>query len=202
MGCLEAAVVVYLRRIHYPDNPLALFPMKTWSMEDLLMEIVREAATVAMILAAAALAERGKTRIFAAFAFVFGVWDLAYYFWLKVLLGWPVSWTEWDILFLIPWAWLGPWLAPAAVAALLAIWGGGVVWSAGECRFGPYSAALFGGGCLLVLTAFLRPAFPLLSQGPEGLPSFRPGNFPWHLYFAGLALMAAGLLGTVRRDRC
>lgn len=199
MGCLEAVVVAYLRRIHYPDNPLAVFPMKAWSTEDLLVEIVREAATVAMILAAAALAERGRTRIFAAFAFIFGVWDLAYYFWLKVFLGWPVSWMEWDILFLIPWAWLGPWLAPAAVAAVLAVWGGRVVGSSGSCRFGPYPAALFGGGCLLVVAAFLQPAFPLLSQGPKGLSAFRPGNFLWPLFLPGLALLSAGLVGTVRR---
>jgi len=201
MGCLEAVVVVYLRRIHYPDTPLALFPMKAWSPEDLVVEIVREAATVAMILGAAALAERGRVRIFAAFAFVFGAWDLTYYLWLKILLGWPVSWAEWDILFLIPWAWLGPWITPALVSLVLVVWGGRVVACDRDCRFGVLPAVLFGGGCLLVLASFLQPAFPLLSQGPAGLPSFRPENFLWHIYLPGLALMATGLAGTVRRCR-
>jgi len=199
MGCLEAVVVIYLRRIHYADDPLSLFPMKAWSPEELAVEIVREVATVAMILGAAALAERGRVRIFAAFAFIFGIWDLAYYAWLKVLLGWPVSWSEWDILFLIPWAWLGPWITPALVSLVLVVWGGWVVVRDGDCRFGILSTSLFGGGCILILAAFLQPAYPLLSEGPAGLPSFRPGNFLWPLFLPGLALMAAGLAGTIRR---
>jgi hypothetical protein len=146
MGCLEAVVVVYLRRIHYPDDPLSLFPMKIWSLEDLMVEIVREVATVAMILGAAALAERGRVRIFAAFALVFGIWDLAYYAWLKVFLGWPVSWAEWDILFLIPWAWLGPWITPAMVSLVLVAWGGRVVAGERDCRFGVLSTSPYPGG--------------------------------------------------------
>ena len=83
MAYLEAAVVVYLRRLYYPENPLALFPLRVWSPADLFVELGREVSTVAMILAAAALAERGGMRVFAAFAFVFGVWDVFYYLWLK-----------------------------------------------------------------------------------------------------------------------
>jgi hypothetical protein len=200
MGFLEAVVVVYLRRIHYPDNPLTLFPMRIWSPEDLLVEMARELATVLMILAAAALAVTGKHRIFAAFSFIFGVWDIAYYLWLKLLLGWPADWLEWDILFLIPWAWLGPWIAPAAVAVILALWGGWVLWSGREYRFGRAAVLLFGSGGSLVLLSFLRPAWPLLSQGPEGLPGFRPGGFLWQVYLPGLASLAAGLLFSCRVD--
>ena len=124
MGLLEAAVVVYLRRIYYSDNLLSLFPLKIWERADLLLELAREGATLAMILAVALLAEADRGRRIAAFLFIFGVWDLFYYFWLKVTIRWPTHWLEWDILFLIPWAWLAPWLTPALVAVLFTIWGG------------------------------------------------------------------------------
>jgi hypothetical protein len=193
LGFLEAAVVVYLRRIYYPENPLALFPLRVLAPADLLVEMGREAATILMILAAAALAERGAARVFAAFAYLFGVWDLAYYFWLKVVLHWPVEWLEWDILLLIPWAWLGPWPAPALVALVLAIWGWRVLREEQDCLFRLGSFLLFAGGALLVLITFLQPAYPLLSGGPEALGSFRPGEFWWPVYGLGLLTMAAGL---------
>ncbi len=197
MAYLEAAVVVYLRRIHYHDDPLSLFPLRVWSSTDLLIELGREAATVVMILAAAALAERGGARIFAAFAYVFGVWDVFYYFWLKVLLGWPTAWLEWDILFLIPWVWLGPWPTPALVGIVLALWGGRVVAGGRPCRFSRGSGLAFGAGALLVLASFLEPASSLLPAGPSAAASFVPGRFLWLPWAAGLALMSAGLFATL-----
>jgi hypothetical protein len=193
MGFLEAAVVVYLRRIYYPENPLALFPLRVWAPADLLLEMGRETATLLMILAAAAVAERGAVRIFAAFAYLFGVWDVAYYIWLKVILHWPLEWLEWDILFLIPWTWLGPWPAPAMVALVLAFWGWRLLREERDWPLRPRNLFLFAAGALLVLTAFLQPAYPLLSGGPAALGSFRPGEFWWPVYGIGLAAMAAGL---------
>ena len=119
MALLESAVVVYIRRLYYPDNPLELFPLQFLNTYDPLLELSREAATVIMILTVALLAERSSlTRSFAAFVFVFGVWDLFYYYWLKVLIGWPRSWLAWDVLFLTPGVWLGPWICPAMIALL------------------------------------------------------------------------------------
>ena len=88
MALLEAVVVVYMRQLYYPENPLDLFPLQFLDAYDPLVELGREAATVVMILTVALLAEReSATRCFAAFVFVFGVWDLLYYFWLKVLIA-------------------------------------------------------------------------------------------------------------------
>ena len=50
---------------------------------------------------------------FAAFIAGFGVWDLTYYLFLKLLIGWPASVWTWDVLFLIPVPWAAPVLAPA-----------------------------------------------------------------------------------------
>ena len=72
---------------------------------------------------------------------------------------------EWDLLFLIPWPWLGPWPAPVIVAALLAAWGGRVLASDPPCRLGGGAAVLTVVGTVLVLVSFLQPAFGLLG-GP------------------------------------
>lgn len=199
MGYLEAAVVVYLRRIYYPDSPLSLFPLRAWAPADLLVEVGREAATLAMILAVAMLASRAAARRFAAFLFIFGVWDLCYYLALRMTLGWPTGWTDWDILFLIPWAWCAPWIAPALVALLFAGWGAPALLGVRDPAFSPVAALLLGAGALLALTSFLQPALPLVRAGPAAAPQFLPGKFLWEVYLPGLAAMAFGLACAVRR---
>jgi hypothetical protein len=193
MALVEAAVVVYLRRLYYPDDLLTVFPLRIWPMRDLLVELGREAATIVMILAVALLAVQGRVRRTAAFLFVFGVWDLCYYLWLKVALGWPVTWTEWDILFLIPWPWLAPWVAPAAVAALFVLWAAPVLARDAETAVPRRARVLAAAGLCLMLASFLAPALPLLGDAPA-LAAYLPGHYPWWLFLAGLALLSAGLL--------
>jgi len=196
MAYLEAAVVVYLRRIYYPDDPLSLFPLKVWAPSELFVELGREAATVIMILGTASLAARGGVRVLAAFSFVFGLWDIFYYVWLKVLLGWPVAWMEWDLLFLIPWAWLGPWPAPVVVAGLLVAWGGRVLAVDPPCRLGGKAAVLTVAGTILVLLSFLQPAFGLLSGEPADVTAFEPVGFWWGAFVPGALLMGIGMAAT------
>jgi hypothetical protein len=187
-------VVVYLRRVYYPGNPASLFPMRLWEPTDLLVELAREAATLVMILAVAVLAVTGRVRRIAAFVFVFGVWDLFYYLWLKVALDWPRAWGEWDILFLITWAWLAPWMAPALIALLVAGWGAAILLRAVEPAVPRRAWALAVTGLLLALASFLAPALPLLGAGPEAVGRFVPERFLWALYVPGVTLLAAGLV--------
>ncbi len=195
MAFLEAAVVVYLRQLYYPENPLVIFPPRFMSQLDLAVELGREASTVVMMLAVAFLAVRkGATRIFAAFVYQFGLWDLCYYLWLKIALGWPQSWGEWDVLFLIPWVWLGPWICPALIALLFTLWGGWVLLQEGELVLQGRGLAIFVVGSALGLISFLQPAVPvLLHEGLEELARFRPDGFWWGAYLPGLLLMALGL---------
>jgi hypothetical protein len=193
MAWIEAAVVVYLRRIHYPDNPLAIFPLRAWPASELAVELVREAATIVMILAVALLSVPGRTRRTAAFLYVFGIWDLCYYLWLKVMIGWPVSWTEWDILFLIPWPWLAPWLTPALVALLFTLWGGGLLGRKEETIVPRRSWLLAAAGLLLMLASFLEPFLGIPGGFAAGAGSFVPSRFLWAAYLPGAALLAAGL---------
>jgi hypothetical protein len=133
-GYLEAAVVSYLRTIHNPTvqrfypgrSANDLFPLLTLEqtrtvapaqMRTLATEIGREAATLVMLAAIALAVSRNAGEWAAAFAIAFGVWDILFYVFLKVLLDWPASLSTWDILFLIPVPWVGPVIAPVIVSA-------------------------------------------------------------------------------------
>ncbi len=195
MALLEAAVVVYMRRLYYPENPLELFPLHFLNDYDPLLELSREAATIMMILTVALLAERRSlTRSFAAFVFVFGVWDLFYYIWLKVLIDWPQSWLEWDVLFLIPGVWLGPWICPAAIAMLFVVWGSWTLLSQREIMFTATSLTMFVVGAGLGLVTFMQPA---IANDTGTLSSYLPGAFWWWLFLPSYLLMAAGFALTV-----
>lgn len=200
MALVEAAVVIHLRGLYYPQDRLAVFPLQLLSDTDLWLELARETATLVMLFAVAALTQKGAVRVFAAFVYVFGLWDLFYYVWLKLFLGWPVSWSEWDVLFLIPWPWLGPWLAPAGIAVLFVVWGGAMLIDARREYFPRFSLVLFVVGALAALTTFLQPGWVLLAQGPGALQSYSPGRFWWEVFLAGYLSMAVGLLGTLRQS--
>jgi hypothetical protein len=123
-GYIEAAVVVYLRQIFYPDGftfPLTIFGIDALSRRILLTEIGREAATIVLIFTTAWLSGHNRQQRFAYFLIIFAVWDIFYYVWLKVLLDWPASIMDWDILFLIPVTWASPVLYPVLISATLII---------------------------------------------------------------------------------
>ena len=110
MGFLEGIVVVYLRQVYYPHG--FDFPLTLLSPQMLSVEWIREIATMVMLAVIGWLAGRNLLQRLSFFLFTFAVWDIIYYVALKLLLGWPASWLTWDILFLIPFAWIGPVLAP------------------------------------------------------------------------------------------
>jgi hypothetical protein len=118
---IEAAVVVYLREIFHADGftfPLREFPIGE-NVSLLLTEIGREAATIVLILASCWLIGRNLQERFAYFMAIFAIWDIFYYVWLKVLINWPASIMDWDILFLIPTRWASPVLAPVIVSVIM-----------------------------------------------------------------------------------
>jgi len=121
MAFVESAVVVYLRKIYHPND--FRFPLKPITDNLLSVEIVRELATMFMLLSVAILNGKKRWERFAYFLFCFGIWDIFYYVWLKVLLDWPSSIFEWDILFLIPLPWIGPVIAPVIISFLMIISG-------------------------------------------------------------------------------
>ncbi|RPI60779.1 MAG: hypothetical protein EHM50_06790 [Lysobacterales bacterium] len=193
MAHVEAALVIYLRRLYYAGDPLTLFPLEMLPNPDLAIELARELATLVMITAVAFLHAKRGWRVFAAFLYVFGLWDIAYYAWLKAMLGWPTSWLEWDVLFLIPWPWLGPWIAPVLAAAVFVIWGARTLLSSPAAPPLTRSAlTAFAVGTAIVIGAFLVPGLTIIT-GAAPAEGYRPGAFDWALFALGYAIMTAGL---------
>lgn len=198
MAFLESAVVVYLQRALGID-PLALFPLQDPAgVGDLAaIEVGREAATLLMLVAVGWLAGRSALERLAWTAVAFGTWDILYYAWLAVFIGWPSSLGTWDLLFLIPVPWAGPVAAPVAVSVALVGFG---LAAAARLRVGApvragraqLAAGILGG--LVVILAFCWNA-PLLLDG--GIPT----DFPWPVFAAGMTLAAWGAATALRPRR-
>ncbi len=197
MAFLESAVVVYLRELFHPDG--FRFPLQPIDTRLAITELGREAATVVMIGGVARLAGGGLRDQFAAFAYVFGVWDIFYYAWLKVLIGWPEGLFDPDILFLLPAPWVGPVLAPMLVAlALIALAFALRPRAAPPPRLGLLDGGLLLGGAALILWTFLEP-----NVGTAALdkPVIYPARYDWWLFGAGLASGVCAVARLRRRSR-
>lgn len=119
MAFLESAVVIYLRALYYPEG--FQFPIKPMDPTLALVEILREAATIIMLIGIAYHAGKTKLQRFAFFCQAFAIWDLFYYIFLFVFLGWPESLFTMDLLFLIPTPWIGPVWAPCLLSLLMLV---------------------------------------------------------------------------------
>jgi hypothetical protein len=125
MGYLETAVVVYLRKIYYPEG--FGFPLNPIGNDIVITELLREVSTLIMLIGIAVIAGKNALQRLAFFLFSFAVWDIFYYVFLYVLIGWPQSLLTWDILFLIPMPWVGPVLSPLIITLLMILFAGIIV---------------------------------------------------------------------------
>ncbi len=110
MGYLESAVVIYLRTVFYPEG--FAFPIKALGFRLTITELLRETATIIMLITLGIVAVKKPLVRFAVFIYAFAIWDICYYLFLFLLVGWPGSFFTWDLLFLIPCPWTGPVAAP------------------------------------------------------------------------------------------
>lgn len=212
-GYLEAAVVSYLRLLHeparqryYPGRATGdLFPLLTLEQMRaaggeqqrlLAVEIGRETATIVM-LAAIALAAAGNAGQWAAgFVIAFGTWDITFYVFLKLLLGWPASLWTWDILFLVPVPWAGPVLAPVLVSVAMIAAG---VWHlrqesrSGPIRIGGRQWAGMIAGATVIVISFAEDYRNLMAGG-------MPHPFDWGLFALGMGMAIASYCWAVRRS--
>ncbi len=206
-GYLEAAVVVYLRALHeparqrfYPGRPNAdLFPLLTLEQihatgteqsQTLLIEIGREAATIIMLAAIALAVARNAGEWAAAFVIVFGVWDITFYVFLKVLVDWPASLFTWDILFLLPVPWVGPVLAPVLVSAAMIAAGVWHLRSPVQIEAAQWCGILL--GAVVIIVAFAMDYRNIMAAG-------MPRDFNWKVFGAGLATGIGSYVSAARR---
>ncbi|MEE9461980.1 MAG: hypothetical protein V3V53_09115 [Bacteroidales bacterium] len=114
MGLLESAVVIYMREILYPEG--FGFPMSPVQPDMMLTELLREGATIIMLLGIGFLAGRNTSERLAWFLYSFAIWDIFYYVFLWLLIGWPPSMMTYDVLFLLPSTWIAPVITPLIVS--------------------------------------------------------------------------------------
>lgn len=192
MAWVESAVVFYLRTMidridPYQPNPLPVLGKLGPA------ELMREAATLVMLLTVGILAGRNWRSRFGYAAVAFGVWDVLYYVFLKMLCGWPHSLLDWDVLFLLPLPWWGPVLAPVLIALLLIAWGTLATQFEEHCLAGPADwkpRALGFIGAVLALYAFMADSIRVADQGVDVLRNLLPARFNWPLFSVALLLMA------------
>lgn len=189
---IESSVVVYLRSIYYPEG--FTFPLKLMNQAHLLVELVREAATILMLAAVGVLAGRGWWERFGFFVIAFGVWDIFYYVWLKVALDWPSSLFDWDILFLIPLPWVGPVVAPVLISVLMIVFGYLIVVRIDNAKaFNPRSLSwsLAIAGVVLAFYSFIQDVDATLHRA-------MPSPYGYELLLAALVLFTASFISACR----
>jgi len=192
MAWVEAAVVVYLRTLIDRIEPYQFDPLPS-SAGFAQIEMVREAATLLMLLAAGWLAGGTRRSRWAYALLAFGMWDVLYYACLRIMIGWPASLASWDILFLLPLPWWGPVLAPVAIACLMILGGTLVAWfDSPERPLSPSRLAWTLGlaGAALALYVFMADAIRAVPGGVPAVRAVLPASFNWRLFLPALALMA------------
>jgi hypothetical protein len=198
MAWVESAVVVYLRTlVHrlepYHINPLPLVPRLGET------EIVREMATMIMLFAAGWLAGNTKRTRLGYSLIAFGVWDIFYYIFLKIIVGWPQSIFDWDILFLLPLPWWGPVIAPVTIAVMMIIFGTLVtqfdqsIWPSRRAWFFNWS------GDTLALLVFMSDAIRAIDGGVTAIRNVLPVWFNWPVFIIALVLMAVPIIEMIKQ---
>jgi hypothetical protein len=207
-GYVEAAVVVYLRsiydplrrRIHPGRQPDQLFPLISTdelaaagpeNPRRLAIEIGREAATMAMLAGFALAAVASLRQWIAAFAIAFGIWDISFYAFLRLMIHWPQSLSTWDLLFLIPLPWVGPVWAPMLVALTMIVCGL-ISLALGGVRGRPVHWLGVLAGAFVIVLAFVWDYRNTTAGG-------WPGAFNWPLLLLGEAIGLTAFLAAARR---
>jgi hypothetical protein len=193
MAWVEAACVYDLRVLVDRLEPYQLNPLPISGALGGI-ELAREAATLVMLIVVGGLAGRTARARLAYTAIAFGVWDIFYYVWLKIMCGWPRSLFDWDILFLLPLPWWGPVVAPVCIALLMIVWGTLATASPDpsparriESRLWPVA----GLGAALALYVFMADSLRAVPYGLDAVRTVLPETFNWSLFLVALALMAA-----------
>ena len=196
MAWVESAVVVDLRTLvdriePYQANPLPFMPKLGE------VELIREIAILIMLFALGWLAGHSRPTRWGYTFLAFGMWDTLYYVFLKIIVDWPHSIWDWDILFLLPLPWWGPVIAPVIIAVMMIIFGTLVTQFdlANQSIWPTRRSWVLGlSGAILALLVFMSEAMSSINGGIEASRSALPTWFNWPVFIIALALMAAPIV--------
>ncbi len=198
-GYIESAVVVYLRALFHPDGftfPMQVFAVTAAGKRLLLTEIGREGATLVLILTAALLFGKTRREQAAYGLIIFAVWDIFYYVWLKVLLNWPASLWDWDILFLIPIVWAAPVLYPVLVSVAMFAFAVVILYRSAHGR--PLAVTYGDGAGWLVSMVVIVVSFCL--GGTHATEPDYAEYFSWPLFAVGFGIGIAACMRPLLRS--
>jgi hypothetical protein len=217
MGYLESAVVVYIRKIYYPEG--FDFPLKLLDHDVMITELFREISTVVMLAAAGIIAGRSRFERFGLFLYAFGWWDIFYYIFLRLLIGWPGSLLTPDILFLIPVTWIGPVMAPCINAATMIALGAIMCYFEGRklnIRFTATEWMLLIAGSIILIIGYVEDYSSFMLQKfsfreffffgnkkeiLDHATTYIPVRFNWFLFAAGQAVITVSVVKYLFRLR-
>jgi len=187
---VESAVVVYLREIYF--DGVFKFPLVVvWEegkhiIDPLIrIEFGREIATIVMFVAVSWVTGKSKLQRFCFFMIAFGIWDIFYYIWLYVMVGWPESLMSWDLLFYVPLPWVGPVITPLLIAVTMVGAGSLIIYYYDKgyvIRWRWYDTAIELGCGLLIIVAFCWDWKNILQVPGDITRSGVPNPFAWWLY--------------------
>ncbi|MBI4417150.1 MAG: hypothetical protein HY563_00130 [Ignavibacteriales bacterium] len=190
---VESSVVLYLRELYYPHG--FSFPLSPIEPRHLIVEVCRELATILMLIGAGWIAGTTPWQKTAWFMVSFGLWDIFYYVWLKIILDWPSSMFDWDVLFLVPVPWIGPVLAPVLISIILVTAGWLIlrIELSGRRFSAPQIAWWLAGlGTVVILYSFT-------SDFRATLEFQMPQPYNYWLFASGVAVYAAAMIASFRR---
>ncbi len=203
MAWVESALVVDLRMLvnrlePYQPNPLPDVPKLGE------VELIREIATLIMLWTVGCLAGQTREKKWGYALLAFGVWDILYYVFLKIIVDWPHSLWDWDILFLLPLPWWGPVLAPMLIAALMIIFGSvATQFSDHEPPLWPSRRAWIFSlcGCVLALLVFMADAIRVIEGGVEAVRQVLPrkAGFNWPGFILAFLFMMVPAIEIIQK---
>lgn len=211
MAYLESAVVVYLREIYYPEG--FSFPLTPINIDIFRTEMWREIATIIMLAGIGILTGNSSSQRFAFFLLTFAIWDIFYYVFLYILLGWPSSLLTWDILFLVPIPWVGPVITSIIVSLTMIILASSLIHFKKNLNLNQWLLSIL--GSLMVIISWVLDYWIfssnqfsngawILSSEHELFGSseqYIPGSFNWYIFLIGILLLLTATASHYLKNR-
>jgi hypothetical protein len=193
---VESSVVVYLREIFYGGS--FYFPIVVdWDNGQYAanhltsIELFRETATIIMLAAIGCLSGKNRLQKISFFMIAFGIWDIFYYVWLYMMIGWPEHLMTWDLLFLIPLPWVAPVVTPVLISIAMIAAGSLFIYfdeMGIRQKFFWYDWVILMGCVLIIITAFCWD-WKNIIRFPDGIERTGiPNPFLWKLYLPAFCL--------------